>query len=179
VIRKITISTGVITTVAGLGPASAGFSGDNGPATEAKLDRPAGVALGADGSMYISDSGNERIRKVSPDGTITTIAGTGEQGYTGDGEAATLARFRFLKGIDVDADGNVYVCDSGNSVIRKITAADGKIQTIAGNGVYSFSGDGGPATEAGIANPWGVCVDHIGNVYIADTDNAVIRVVLK
>jgi trimeric autotransporter adhesin len=179
VIRKITLATGVITTVAGLGPAHAGFSGDNGPATEAKLHTPAGVALGADGSMYISDSGNERIRKVAPDGTITTIAGIGEQGYSGDGGAATLARFRFLKGIAVDADGNVYICDAGNNVIRKITAADGKVQTIAGNGVYSFSGDGGPATEAGLANPWGVGVDNIGNVYIADTDNAAIRVVLK
>jgi sugar lactone lactonase YvrE len=179
VIRKVTLSTGVITTVAGLGPAHAGFSGDNGPATEAKLHTPAGVAIGTDGSMYISDSGNERIRKVAPDGTITTIAGTGEQGYSGDGGAATLARFRFLKGIAVDADGNVYICDAGNNVIRKITAADGKVQTIAGNGVYSFSGDGGPATEAGLANPWGVGVDNIGNVYIADTDNAAVRVVLK
>jgi sugar lactone lactonase YvrE len=179
VIRKITLSTGVITTVAGIGPDQAGFSGDNGPATEAKLHTPVGVAFGADGSMYISDSGNERIRKIAPDGTITTFAGTGEQGYSGDGGAATLAQFHFLRGIAVDADGNVYICDAGNSVVRKITAADGKIQTIAGNGIYSFSGDGGPATEAGLAGPYGVCVDKLGNVYIADTDNSAIRVVLK
>jgi sugar lactone lactonase YvrE len=180
VIRKITKSTGVITTVAGLGPDNAGFSGDNGPATSAKLNRPVGVAVGTDGSFYISDSDNGRIRKVDANGTITTIAGTGESGFAGDGSLATTARFLSMKGIAVDSDDNVYICDAGNNVIRKVTAADGKIQTIAGTPhVGGFGGDGGPATEAMLKNPWGVAVDHDGNVFIADTDNAAIRIVVK
>lgn len=180
VIRKITTSTGIITTVAGTGPAHAGFGGDGGPATEAKLHTPAGVAIDADGSLYISDSGNGRIRKVSADGTITTIAGTGASGFSGDGGPATAATFSALKGIAIDSDGNIFICDAGNNVIRKVTAADGKIQTIAGTpGSGGFAGDGSPATQAKLNNPWGVAVDSNGNVFIADTDNAAIRVVVK
>jgi hypothetical protein len=178
-IRKITLSTGVITTIAGLGPDNAGFSGDNGPATSAKLDMPLGIAIDSDGAIYIADNGNARVRKVSLNGTITTIAGTGATGYSGDGAAATSATFNSMKGIAVDVDKNVYICDAGNNVIRKITVANGNIQTIAGTGAKGFSGDGGPATEATLSNPWGVAVDATGNVFIADSDNSVVRVVLK
>ncbi len=175
-IRKI--SNGKVTTVAGLGPDKAGYSGDNGPAINAKLNFPIGLAVDQEGSLYINDSGNHRIRKVT-NGTITTIAGTGQPGYSGDGGPATAATFFGGHGIAVDKEGDVYLADNNNAVIRKITAATGIITTIAGTGVHGFAGDNGPATSALLSNPWAVAVDNDGNVYIADTDNAVIRMVVK
>jgi trimeric autotransporter adhesin len=177
-IRMISKSTGHITTIAGLGPANAGYSGDQGPASLATLDYPLGLAMGADGNLYISDSGNNVIRKIS-DGVISTIAGTGGQGYSGDGSLATEGTFLSLKGIAVDAEGNVFVADAGNNAIRKIDAVTGILSTVAGTGEQGYAGDGGAATSAQLANPWGVAVDNAGNIYIADTNNSAVRMVVK
>jgi hypothetical protein len=175
-VRKIV--NGVVTTVAGLGRDEAGYSGDGGPSVEASLNYPKGIAVDADGNVYISDSGNNVIRKIS-NGIIITIAGTGQTGYSGDGGPATAAKFFGAQGVAVDHDGNVYFADVNNSVIRKITASTGIITTVAGNGTAGFSGDNGPATEAQLFDPWDVVIDVNGNIYIADSGNAVIRMVVK
>jgi sugar lactone lactonase YvrE len=178
VIRKVDKLTGVITTITGQGPDDAGSSGDNGPAASAKLNAPQGVAVDANGDIYIADSGNNMIRKISG-GVITRIAGTGAEGYSGDGGPATSATFFAIKGIAVDDEGNVYIADSGNNVIRKIRADTGIISTIAGNSFAGYAGDGGLATIAKLSNPWGVAVDGAGKIYIADTGNSAIRVVTE
>jgi sugar lactone lactonase YvrE len=177
VVRKVNAGTGIVTTIAGLGPSNAGYTGDNGPATAAKLNNPYGVAVDSDGNIYISDSGNNVIRKIV-DGVITTIAGTGEEGYSGDGGAATSATFLAMKGIVLDRYNNIFVADAGNNVIRKITE-EGIISTHAGNGQAGYNGDNGPAEQAQLNNPWGVAVDEAGNVYIADTGNSVVRFVAR
>jgi streptogramin lyase len=117
------------------------------------------------------------IRKIS-NGTITTIAGNGTQGYSGDGAIATNAMLAAPQAITVDGDGNVYFVDGNNNVIRKVNGP-GIITTYAGTGTSGYTGDGGPATQATIANPWGIATDGAGNLYIADTNNAAIRVVIK
>ena len=178
VIRMITQSTGKIATIAGLGPDHAGYAGDGGPAALATLNNPHGVALDNKGDIYVADDANHVVRKISG-GVITTIAGTGSEGYSGDGASAATATFRSLVGIAVDAEGNVYIADAGNNAIRKITASTGKISTLAGNGAAGYSGDGGPAAAATLSGPWGVAVDAAGNVYIADTGNSAIRMVAK
>ena len=170
-IRKID-STGTITTIAGTG--EFGFSGDGGPAVEAELRSPRGVAVDSAGHVYITDTRNQRIRKIGWRGTITTIAGTGEFGFSGDGGPAAAARLAFPHSVAVDSAGNVYITDSGNRRIRKIDST-GTITTIAGTGEFGFSGDGGPAVEAELYDPYGVAVDSAGNVYIADTSNRRIR----
>ena len=170
-IRKVD-STGTITTVAGTG--ERGFGGDGGPATAAQLAPPAGVAVDGAGNLYIADRGNHRIRKVDSTGTITTVAGTGERGFGGDGGPATAARLTFPRGVAVDSAGNLYIVDRGNHRIRKVDSA-GVITTVAGTGERDFSGDGGPAVEAELYYPLGVAVDEAGNLYIADTDNHRIR----
>ena len=166
-IRKI--ANGMITTVAGNG--SYGFRGDNGPATSAQLYGPAGVAVDPTGNLYISDSGNNRIRKVA-NGVITTVAGRGTSGFSGDGGPATSAQLQGPAGIAADPAGNLYISDSGNNRIRKV--ANGVITTVAGNGTAGFGGDGGPASNAQF-NPAGLCVDSGGNLYIADSGNQRIR----
>jgi hypothetical protein len=173
-VRMITRSTGKISTIAGLGPDQPGYSGDDGPAMFARLTRPNGIATDLAGNIFISDTGNNVIRKIS-DGIITTIAGTGAEGYSGDGSAATSATFVSLKGIAVDSEGNVYIADSGNNAIRKITTSTGTITTVAGTGVAGYSGDGGAGTLAQLSNPLGVAIDAEGTIYIADTGNSVIR----
>ncbi len=170
-VRKVS-PTGIITTVAGTGVF--GFSGDNGPATQAALSGPRGVAVDASGNIYIADNGNHRIRKVSTAGIITTIAGSGLEGFSGDGGPATSASLRFPNYVAVDRAGNVYVSDTGNNRIRKVSAA-GTITTIAGNGVEGFSGDGGPGASAALNQPRGIAADSAGNVYIADYLNHRIR----
>ena len=177
-VRIVSKATGKVTTIAGLGPDESGYSGDHGPAKEARLNMPEGIALDNSGNLYIADAGNGVIRKVF-NGTITTVAGTGSSGYSGDGGPATAATFSSLHGIAVDNDGNIYVADAGNSVIRKITIASGIITTVAGNGTAGYSGDGGRATQAQLSGPWGVDVDAAGNIYIADSQNAAIRMVVR
>ena len=166
-IRKID-STGTITTIAGTG--EFGFSGDGGPAAAARLDFPYGVAVDSAGNVYIADTGNQRIRKIDSTGTITTIAGSGEFGFSGDGGPAVEAEFRNPYGVAVDSAGNLYIADTSNRRIRKIDST-GTITTIAGTGEYGFSGDGGPAVEAELSQPRGVAVDSAGNVYIADVND--------
>ena len=170
-IRKVD-SVGTITTVAGRG--GVGFSGDGGPAVEARLRDPTGVAVDGSGNLYIADPGNDRIRKVDSAGTITTIAGTGEDGFGGDGGPAAQAHLSYPYGVAVDGKGNVYIADSNNRRIRKVDSA-GTITTIAGTGEDGFGGDGGPAAQAQLHDPYGVAVDGKGNVYIADSNNHRIR----
>ncbi len=170
-IRKIGID-GTITTVAGKG--SPGFSGDGGPATEAKLFYPNSVYPDEEGNLYIADSFNNRIRKVDSSGIITTIAGTGWIGFSGDNGPATQATLFFPLRITGDANGNLYFADSSNDVIRKIDT-NGIITTVAGIGRSGYSGDGGVAKQARLKKPMGICLDGEGNLYIADTGNEVIR----
>jgi hypothetical protein len=145
-VRKIS-STGIVTTVAGRD--EFGFSGDGGPATSAKLWAPYGVAVDSVGNLFIADTGNSRIRKVSTGGTITTVAGNGTNGFSGDGGAATSAALWFPRGVSVDASGNVFIADGRNNRIRRVSTA-GTITTVAGSGVAGFSGDGGSATAAAL-----------------------------
>jgi sugar lactone lactonase YvrE len=173
-IRKVTASTGIITTVAGNG--TFGYSGDGGAAISAELYTPLGVAVDASGNIYIADSGNNRIRKVTAStGVITTVAGNGTAGYSGDSGAATSGELNSPFGVAVDASGNIYIGDSGNNRIRKVTASTGIIISVAGNGTAGYSGDSGAATSAELYSPYGVAVDASGNLYIADTNNLVIR----
>jgi sugar lactone lactonase YvrE len=169
-IRNMTI--GIISTLAGNG--TAGFSGDGGPATAAKLNRPTGVAVYSAGNIYIADTGNHRIRKITLAKVISTIAGNGTQGFSGDGGPASDAQLNNPSGVAVDSTGNIYIADTSNDRIRKITVS-GVISTVAGNGNRGYSGDGGPATAAQLSNPSGVAVDFADNLYIADTSNNRIR----
>jgi len=165
-VRKVS-PAGTITTLAGSGTGAPGFSGDGGPATSAMLYQPAGVAVDGKGNVYIADTNNNRVRKVSADGTITTIAGTGKAGFSGDGGPATSAMLKVPHSAAVDRYGNVYIADYGNLRVRKVSPG-GKITTIAGTGVNGFSGEGGRATSAQTTGPFGVAVDAQGNVYIAE-----------
>jgi len=169
-IRRIDPS-GTITTIAGNGDFH--FSGDNGPATSAGLD-PYDVAVDEKGNLYVADQFNSRIRKITPDGTITTVAGTGAYGYSGYGGPATAARLAIPTGVAADSSGNFFIADEGNSAVRRVTSS-GLMTTIAGNGNFSPSaGDGGPAAAAQL-NPWRVAVDTSGNVYVTDLFNDRVR----
>ena len=170
-IRKVD-PAGTISTVAGTG--TAGFSGDGGPATGAQLNAPFGVFVDAAGNLFIADAGNSRIRKVDPAGTISTVAGTGTAGFSGDGGPATGAQLNHSVGVFVDAAGNLFIADGSNNRIRQVDPA-GTISTVAGTGVTGFSGDGGPATGAQFHSPSGVFVDAAGNLFIADGGNHRIR----
>ncbi len=229
-IRKVTIGTGLITTVAGIG--TAGFSGDGGAAVSAQLSGPQGVAVDASGDLFIADTGNNRIRKVTPDGLIATVAGNGVATFGGDGGPALSAQFsatslavdtagdifigdsanyrvrevsvggtiRTIAGsgfpgnsasgvqasgaefsvihqIAVDALGNVYIADTGNSAIREVFSGAGSVQTVAGNGSNGFFGDNASATTAALAFPCGIAVDSSGELFVADTSNYRIRFV--
>ena len=170
-IRKVDTS-GTISTVAGNG--TAGFSGDGGPATSAKLNIPRGVAVDSSGNLFIADWSNGRIRKVDTSGTISTVAGDGTFGFGGDGGPATSAQLSFPTGVAVDSSGNLFIADTANHRIRKVDTS-GTISTVAGNGTAGFSGDGGPATSAKLNFPFGVAVDSSGNLFIADHFNHRVR----
>ena len=175
-VRKVSAG-GAITTVAGKG--MPGYSGDGGQATSAQISGPWGVALDGNGNLYIADSGNFVIRRVAPDGVITTVAGNRTPGYSGDGGLAIYARLSQAYGLAADAAGNLYIPDVSNKVIRKVDATTGVITTVAGNGTPGYSGDGGPATSAQLNQPYGVAVDAAANLYIADYGNNTIRRVAK
>ena len=165
-------STGVLTRVAGTPGRFGDYRGDNSPASNALLNWPADIAFDSVGSLYVADTANHRVRKIS-NGVITTIAGNGIRGFSGDNGPATSAQLYSPGGVAVDSAGNVYVLDGGNSRIRKIS--NGVITTVAGNGTEGYSGDGGPATSAKLAEPWGVATDEAGDLYIADAGNNRIR----
>jgi trimeric autotransporter adhesin len=168
-IRKI--SSGVITTVAGTG--TAGYSGDGGAATAATLNYPAAVALDSAGTtLYIADTYNHRVRKIVS-GTISTVAGTGTAGYNGDGIAPALAQLRYPHGVATDTGGALYIADTLNHRVRKVSG--GAISTVAGNGNAGFGGDGSAATAAQVNYPAGLSVDASSNLYIADSANHRIR----
>jgi len=176
-IREVVAATGNIQTVAGNG--TYGFSGDGGPATSAALRDPLAVFVDGSGNIFIADGGNDRIREViAATGNIQTVAGNGTDGFSGDGGPATSAELGFPSCIFLDGSGNLFICDPGNQRVREVIAATGNIQTVAGNGTYGFSGDGGPATSAALRNPNGVFVDGSGNIFFADRDNNRIREVV-
>ena len=169
-------TTYLITTVAGNGVP--GFSGDGGAAVQASLNTPAGIAVDAAGSLYIADCKNNRIRKVSPGGVITTVAGNGSAGFSGDGGPATGARLNGPQGVAVDPAGNLYIADTGNYRVRKVSSS-GTITTVAGNGEWTFFspiGDGGPAIKASLNKPVDVAIDSAGNLFVADADLFMLRV---
>ena len=170
-IRKID-AMGMISTLAGSG--ERGYSGDAGPAAEARLDHPEGVAVDTAGNVYVADSANHRIRRIDATGMITTLAGSGERGYSGDARSAAEARLAYPADVAADASGNVYVADSWNHCVRKIDG-EGMITTLAGRGFPGYSGDGGQASRAFLANPTAVAVDASGNVYVADNWNHRVR----
>jgi sugar lactone lactonase YvrE len=181
VIRRVNASTGIITVVAG-SPFNSGFSGDNGPATSASLKNPSGVAVDSVGNLFIGDSGNQRVRRVDAGtGIITTVAGDGTAGFSGDGGLATNASLNFgtfIFGpgrVAVDGSGNLFIGDSFNFRVRRVDASTQIITTVAGNGSANSSGDGGLATSAGLNLPLGVAVDSTGNLFIVDSRGQRIR----
>lgn len=172
-IRKVD-RNGMITTIAGTG--LPGNIGDGGLATAAQLFAPTDVAIDAEGNIFIADIKNNTVRKVNKNtGIITTVAGNGIDGYSGDGGLATAAALSSPHGIALDTSGNLYIADYNNSRIRKVHSSTGLITTVAGNGSIGYTGDGGLATAAELANPSGLCVANNGDVYIADTYNNRIR----
>src|ERR1035441_1021204 len=174
VVRKIAVN-GTISTVAGSGTAR--FTGDGGPAASAQINGPFDVAVDSAGNLYIADTGNEVVRKVSSDGTMSTVAGTGTRGYLGDGGAALSAWLDGPEGVTVDAAGTLYIADTFNGRVRRV-GTDGIISTVAGVGSTGiYSGDGGPAKSAALSLPTDIAVDGAGNLYIADFGNTRIRVV--
>jgi len=173
VVRKVNTS-GIISTVAGKD--SVGYSGDGGAATAAKLDSPYAVTVDRYGNLFIADYGNDVIRMVDTENTISTYAGTqGVYTYAGDAGAATAATLDGPRGVAVDTFGNLYISDANNNVIRKVTASTGIITTVAGNGDYGYGGDLGFATGANLFNPYGLAVDVYGSIYIADANNERVR----
>jgi sugar lactone lactonase YvrE len=177
-IRKVTVSTGIISTVAGNG--TAGFSGDGGLATNAQLNNPSSMAIDGSGNIYIADGGNERIRMVAVGtGIITTVVGNGTAGFSGDGGPAVNATINTPNGVATDPAGNVYISDFGNNAVRELIVANGIIMTVAGNGTAGFAGDGGPATNAELNGPASVLLDQFSNLYISDFFNDRVREVTQ
>ena len=164
-------ATNNIFTVAGTG--AAGYSGEGGPASAAELKAPIGVAATPDGGFLIADGGNNRVRRVSPAGTITTVAGTGAAGFAGDGGPASAAQLAFPTGVAATADGGFLIADQGNRRVRRVSPA-GTITTVAGTGAGGFAGDGGPASAAQL-NAFGVAATPDGGFLIADHGNHQVR----
>jgi streptogramin lyase len=162
-----------IETIAGTG--KQGFSGDGGQAIAAEIDNPFGVVRGPDGALYYCEYTGQRIRRIGKDGIITTIAGTGKEGYTGDGGPALEATFNKPHEIRFDAAGDLYIVDMVNHAVRKIAMKTGIISTLAGNGQAGYSGDGGPASGAQFKQPHSIQFSPEGDLYICDIGNHVIR----
>ena len=175
-LSKVSASNGTISLIAGTG--EAGFAGDGGPATAARFDRAYGVAVDSLGNIYIADSGNDRIRKISPAGDISTVAGTGEAGFAGDGGPATSAQLNGPDCVAVDRLGNVFFVDMANNRVREISVSTGDISTVAGPGTMGDLGDGGSATSAFIGQPYGIALDQAGNLYLADSTDRIREVTI-
>jgi len=184
-VREVT-PDGVIHRIGGTGIAGLGFAGPRPlgfPATLSSLDRPQNVAVNAQGDVFIADTYNNRVVEITPSGQIFAVAGDGHAGYSGDGHLASFAELNQPTGVAVDAQGNLYIADSANNVIRRVDAKTGIITTVAGDfaadkandGLGGFSGDGGPATSAQLNDPQGIAIDGAGDLFIADTFNNAIR----
>ena len=173
VVRKVS-AAGTISTVAGTG--AAGYAGDNGLATAAQLNSPNGCALDGAGNLYIADTGNNVVRKVAnATGLITTVAGTGSAGFSGEGAPPILAELNQPYGVALDSVGNLYISDTKNQRVRKVSFTANTIVTLAGNGTFGYSGDGGSATAGQLYNPEGLLVTSAGDIIVAEEANSVVR----
>ena len=173
-VRQLTLSTGLISTIAGIG--ISGANGDTGQGTAAALDWPTATAVDTAGHLFIADQYNQRVREVNlSTGAITTFAGNGTAGYTGDTNQATAAELNNPMGVAADTSGNLFIADSANNCIRKVNLASGVITTIAGNGTAGYNGDNIQATAAQLNDPTGVAVDAAGDIFIADCGNNRVR----
>lgn len=173
-VRRVDAATGIITTVAGTG--THGYNGDGGLASAAQLSYPSGLATDAAGNLFIADAGNARVRRVDAvTGIITTVAGDGTYGLPGDGGPATSAHLDYPEGLVLDSLGNLFIADSSSCRVRRVDASTGIITTVAGDGSYGYSGDGGLATSAQLDGPQAVAVDALGDVFIADSSNYRVR----
>jgi sugar lactone lactonase YvrE len=175
VIRKVN-TLGIISTIAGTG--TFGHTGDGGPATAARIGKPHGIFVDTADNIFFADAGNSDIRRISQTGIISTVAGNGTPGYSGDGFSATAAQLDSPYSVAVDRVGNIFISDFFNDVIRKVDKETGEISTYAGQfQIYNYSGDNGMATDATLNNPRGIAIDSTGNLFIADAENNVIRMV--
>ena len=173
-VRRIDLTTGIISLVAGTG--ASGYGGDGGPATAALLNEPQRLQVDSAGNVYVADTSNSRIRRIDPRGIITTIAGTGTSGYSGDGGPATAAALQTPRGIALEGDRYLYVADSNNQRIRRVDLRSGIINRVAGS-ARGYAGDGGPAGDAEFYQPRGLTVLPNGDLVVADTFNSAIRVI--
>ncbi|MEY2599546.1 MAG: Virginiamycin lyase [Verrucomicrobiota bacterium] len=162
-----------IETLAGTG--EAGFSGDGGPALEARIDNPFGVIRGPDGAIWFCEYTGQRVRRIGTDGRISTVAGSGRKGYAGDGGPALEAAFQLPHEIRFDRAGDLYIADMGNHAIRKVDMKTGRIRTVAGNGQPGYAGDGGPAEQAQLRQPHSIQFGPEGDLFVCDIGNHVIR----
>ena len=168
-----TLTAAEIRTVAGTG--TAGSAGDGGPATAAQIDNPFGVIRGPDGNLWFCEYTGQRVRKITPDGKIHTVAGSGQKGYTGDGGPALQATFNLPHEIRFDKKGDLFIVDMSNNAVRRVDMKTGVITTFAGTGKPGYSGDGGPAKDAQFKQPHSIQFDPAGDLYICDIGNNVIR----
>lgn len=176
-IRRVDLTSGIITTVAGSG--ERGFGGDGGPALEALFDIPQRIAIDDAGNLYIADTRNNRVRFVDmATGLITTVVGTGEDGYGGDNGPAVDAMISTPRGIALGGQNNLYIADSGNNCVRRVNLGNGQVYTVVGTGEPGYAGDGGRSAEALVDGPRGLSVNPDGSLVVADTKNNVIRLVM-